>query len=230
MTCFYSHDGASYVLGALSPEERHRFEEHLPTCPTCTATVREFSGMPGLLARISSAEAVEASAEPEPPPPSLLPKLLTQVHRERRTARWRVAVIGAAAAAVVGIGSAAVISAVDDHPANPPGTTAVASRLLTFTAVDGAPVKASARLTDKAWGTAISMRCTYINNPGWSTDGGSYSLVATDKTGHRHQLATWEAIPNTEVKVPTGVSVSQHQLTSLQVTSQSGKVLASASL
>ena len=227
VTCFFVHDGASYVIGALSPEDRHRFEEHLPTCAECTETVRELSGMPGLLARLPGHEAFEAAEEPEPPPPSLLPRLLTQVARERRTARWRVAAVAAAAAVAVGVGSAAVVTTVGDHSGTTPGHAVVAAGpLLTMRAVGGAPVKASVRLTPKSWGTAIDMRCTYLSNPGWNPDGGSYALVATDRNGHREQLATWQAIPNKEVRVPTATSVARKQLTSLQVTSHSGKVLA----
>lgn len=235
MTCFYSHDGASYVLGALSPEERHRFEEHLPTCPTCTATVQEFSGMPGLLARISSEEAANAGADAEPPPPSLLPRLLTQVHRERRSARWRVVAVAAAAAAVVGVGGAAIISSVDDHPAGHPSVSAVTSRLFTMKAVNGAPVQATVRLTDKAWGTAIDMRCTYSGDEsgsggGWGGGGVQYVLVATDRNGHHQQLATWKALPEKTVKVPTAVAMPRSQLSSVQVTTGSGEVVANLAL
>ena len=39
------------MLGALSPEERREFEEHLAGCPACRSAWPSSPGMPGLLAR-----------------------------------------------------------------------------------------------------------------------------------------------------------------------------------
>ena len=41
MTDRFTYDAGPYVLGALSPEERHAFEEHLDGCAQCQAEVRE---------------------------------------------------------------------------------------------------------------------------------------------------------------------------------------------
>jgi anti-sigma factor RsiW len=41
-----------YVLGALSPGERRRFERHLRGCPVCREEVVRLAGLPGLLARL----------------------------------------------------------------------------------------------------------------------------------------------------------------------------------
>ena len=40
---------AAYVLGALDPSERGRFEAHLQVCETCRAEVTRFAPLPGLL-------------------------------------------------------------------------------------------------------------------------------------------------------------------------------------
>lgn len=47
---FATYD-AAYVLGALSPEDRQAFEQHLQECDRCAAAVRELAGLPGLLAQ-----------------------------------------------------------------------------------------------------------------------------------------------------------------------------------
>lgn len=44
-------DGA-YVLGALTPGDRHVFERHLEECERCRDAVAELAAMPGLLAQI----------------------------------------------------------------------------------------------------------------------------------------------------------------------------------
>ncbi|HEY0120031.1 MAG TPA: zf-HC2 domain-containing protein [Cellulomonas sp.] len=44
---------AAYVLGALSPDDRHAYEDHLAGCERCRAAVAELAPLPGLLARAS---------------------------------------------------------------------------------------------------------------------------------------------------------------------------------
>ncbi|WP_110589603.1 zf-HC2 domain-containing protein [Microbacterium suaedae] len=43
---------AAYVLGALSPADRARFEEHLEECGPCRASLTELAPLPGLLSRV----------------------------------------------------------------------------------------------------------------------------------------------------------------------------------
>ena len=56
MTDRFTYDAGPYVLGALPPEDRRAFEEHLATCALCQAEVREFAGLPGLLSRLPVGE------------------------------------------------------------------------------------------------------------------------------------------------------------------------------
>jgi len=57
MTCPFSRQDGAYLLGALSPQERRTYEEHLANCPICSAALSEVAGLPGLLVRLP-AEAV----------------------------------------------------------------------------------------------------------------------------------------------------------------------------
>ncbi|NIH79939.1 hypothetical protein FHX46_002469 [Amycolatopsis viridis] len=50
---FVTYD-AAYVLGALSPEDRSAFEEHLRTCDRCSRAVAELAGLPGLLSQVTA--------------------------------------------------------------------------------------------------------------------------------------------------------------------------------
>ena len=112
MTDRFTHDAAPYVLGALAPEERRAFEEHLAGCEGCMAEVRDFAGLPGLLSRLP-AEEVLSEPEDQPEPPSLLAPLLVRVGSERRARRWRAVLVGAAAACLAAVGSAVVVDTVD---------------------------------------------------------------------------------------------------------------------
>jgi|GEM_PF-4992781 len=48
----WKFEAAVYVLGALSPAERHAFEEHLSQCHPCRDDLASVAGLPGLLARL----------------------------------------------------------------------------------------------------------------------------------------------------------------------------------
>ncbi|TFC01124.1 anti-sigma factor [Cryobacterium adonitolivorans] len=112
---------AAYVLGALSAEDRHAFERHLPTCPACAGAVAELAGLPGILAALPAAEAValtEDVADGAPAVPtaddahlrsalrqsSLVQRLAGAAVTRTRHNRVRLALAGTAVAAVLALG------------------------------------------------------------------------------------------------------------------------------
>jgi anti-sigma-K factor RskA len=64
----------AYVLGALDPDDRARFEEHLPDCDLCRAD---------LAAHIRMVDLLTYSLPPERPPAAARERLLTRIHAER---------------------------------------------------------------------------------------------------------------------------------------------------
>jgi anti-sigma factor RsiW len=64
----------SYVLDAVSDQEREEFERHLPQCPSCDAEVR---GLRETAARLALAAAVV-------PPARMEPRVLAAAHRTRQ--------------------------------------------------------------------------------------------------------------------------------------------------
>jgi anti-sigma factor RsiW len=50
--CPYRISIASYVLGALPPEERRELDTHVRACAECHAELVGLAGLPGLLARL----------------------------------------------------------------------------------------------------------------------------------------------------------------------------------
>ena len=64
----------AYALDALDPAERAAFEEHLATCESCQAEVKELRATAGLL----------GAAAAETPPPSLKERVMAEVDRTRQ--------------------------------------------------------------------------------------------------------------------------------------------------
>jgi anti-sigma factor RsiW len=84
----YARWDAAYVLGSLSGADRHEFEAHLSSCPSCRESVAELSGMPALLAQLDRDDvaAIDDGESGAPPAlnPLLLTSLLAKVGRGRR--------------------------------------------------------------------------------------------------------------------------------------------------
>jgi hypothetical protein len=223
MTDQFTFDAAPYVLGALSPEDRQAFEEHLTECPSCESQVREFAGLPGLLSRLP-ADDVAAALEGEPEPPAtLLPGLQFAVRRERRARRWRVAAAGLAAACLAVIGTAVVVNQTTGSGAGPGPTTTV-PQALAFRPLNDIPVTATVNLVGKAWGTEIDMKCTYAGPP-WDHGDPEYTLLAVDRAGARHRVGDWKVLVGKEVQLTMSTGIARDQLRSLQVVNSANKAV-----
>ena len=176
---------AAYVLGALTPAERYRYEQHLAGCPRCRAAVDAFTPLPGLMSRVPREELF---SEPVEPPAELLPGLLaTAARRHRRTRRWLVtagsAVTAAAAAAVLvvvlalGGGQPATVT---HHTGRP------------MTAAAGAPIHGWVALKAEPWGTKVSLRCKYDGAEPYTA---GYILMIHGRQGQVERISSWDAIP-----------------------------------
>jgi putative zinc finger protein len=198
---------AAYVLGALSPEDRQRFEQHLRTCDRCAASVRDMAGLPGLLARV---DAPAVLPDAGPPPPDLLPTVLRRVRRGRRI---RLAVTSVSAA--VAVSACVALSVVASWPASSPPPS------IAMTALGQFPVRADARLDAFEWGTQVDMSCSYTGG----RSGGDYILVAIARSGTETQLATWKAVPDNTARIVIGTALKRTDLAALEVRGGSGRAL-----
>ena len=97
------HDLAAYLLGALTPSERARFEQHLEACATCRAELLELRRPARLLARAGAPHALPDGLEArtfaaiEREASARVPVLVPAPRRRRLP---RVAALAAVAAAV----------------------------------------------------------------------------------------------------------------------------------
>jgi hypothetical protein len=202
----------------LSATERREFEAHLATCRQCSAAVAELSGIPALLAQLSADE-VEALDDPasEAPPlrPEVLDSLLQKVEwRRRRTRRFSVITLAAAAAVVAIALVVAILPGIrgqgDD---NGPMASAV-----TMSKVAQTPINATITLTGFGWGTRIDMVCTYGDyaSRGQATTE-NLAMVLVGHNGIQNEVATWVGV-NGATALPSGnTTLQKDQIKSVQL-------------
>lgn len=209
---FITYD-AAYVLGALSPEDRHAFEQHLRSCDGCAQAVKELAGLPGLLARAAIDDPVETSDQLHGMP-DLLPGLLFAVRREQRRRRW-VSVSGWVAAAACAV--AIVVLAL--RPTAAPATAQPPSTAAPMTAVADAPIAAQVSLTKVAWGTKIELKCSY---PGQYEVGDSYELFILDANGNWQQVGSWTATASGSATLNAATALVDTDIAEVQVRTAQG--------
>jgi Putative zinc-finger len=215
----FEYDDAAYVLGALSTDERERFEAHLTDCAACTARVQEIADVPALLAALSPAD-LAALAEPaavdpvEPVPDIVLPRLLKEVAARRWRQRWLVGGLAAAVAACLLALTVTLWPAQSTSSGSP-------SAERSFSAVVASPVRASATLTAKAWGTAIAVHCHYL--PGTPPSPYSYDMWIADRSGHRERVGSWRLPTDSDISFVTGTALQPAQISTIDITVSDGE-------
>jgi hypothetical protein len=185
---------AAYVLGALDSDDRRAYERHLATCPTCSAAIAEFAGLPGILSKLSPEDAVALLASDDPAvgddhlrdgvhTPGLVQRLAVATSRRRR--RIRFGMLGAAVAvvALITVGGVALTA----------GQTPVAAAVA-MSPVRQHVITASMSVTHKAWGTRFDWSCTYPGASSIYSSPVSYDLVVVQKSGARSVVATWTSV------------------------------------
>ena len=220
----YSDWDAAYVLGSLSPAERLEFETHLETCERCRASISELSALPGLLGRVSAAQAMallDESASAPGPTPDLIARITSIDHRRR----LRTRLIAAAAAALL-VGAAALAVPIVVQNTQSPSIS------LELAATSQAPVTADVQLHKVGWGTKIDMACTYgeTGNPAFAGARWDYALWVIDKSGNASQLSTWSATEGSTAKLQAGTSLTPDEIATVQIRDvDRGVVVAAAS-
>jgi hypothetical protein len=231
MSCPFAHDAGAYVLGALSPAERLEFEQHLPGCPACAKAVRELAGIPGLLGRIDPA-VLEHPTVDEPVPATLLPALTREV---RRTHRRRVLVTAGVVAAAAVASVTMAITGLDGGDRSPitnaqPNRSASASPAATeiMSPVGHAPVSASLGFESVAWGTRISLVCTYAPSPQQyhqMPHTVTYALFVRTRRGGVEQVGTWRSQEGRTMRLTAATAASRQQITSVEVRTVEGRTV-----
>ncbi len=219
MTCPYADHDASYVLGALDPNEQQSYRAHLTECEGCRTSVDELAPMRGHLARLLPVADSVAPAPAAPgtdAPPGLLPDLAERVRTQRRMARWRVAVAGVVVAAAAATAGAVVAV---PEPADNPGT------VLTMSAEPGIPVEATLLVTGRGWGTSIDTRCRYDGSPYDGSSESTYELYAIDEDGSESLVSSWRQLSGREITVPGSTRLDLSDIDRLEVRTVTGETI-----
>lgn len=187
----FEFDDAAYLLGALEAERREAFERHLARCSICGDRIAEFGGLPQVLNRADF-----SAWSPEPPPDTLLPRLLRQVTASRRRLAWRIGSLAAAAAClVVLLATAGVLSWQQAHR---PQTL-----VMQPVGPDSAGVRATVQLTGSGSDTRVKLVCGYSAGSGhyprrtYTT----YRMVIVNRAGQMVDLGSWAPQPDEDVQI-----------------------------
>ena len=222
MSCGFEHDDGAYVLGALSPADRRAFEEHLSGCDACQRSVRELAGLPGLLARVD-ASVLESPVADEQVPVGVLPALLRDVRSERRRRTWLSVGAAAAAAVVVATASFSVARLNDsgDGPsASPPAASSAATGRAMKPVGHPAGISATLDLAPVAWGTRLSLVCSYEGEAYAAPE--AYALVVHTRDGSTEQVATWKSLPGRTMRLAAATATSRSDITSVEMRTADG--------
>ncbi|HEX7164666.1 MAG TPA: zf-HC2 domain-containing protein [Trebonia sp.] len=225
-----------YVFGAIDPAERALVDAHLATCRDCRDELAGLAGLPALLARVSTEEAIALAATDGPfpaageaaePPRELLATVLDLTAARRRHRRWREASLGVAAALVIAAGVFGGLR-LGSSPA-PPTSVAQGQAALYNGPADGPMETVTGKSGDMAatvsyspmgWGTQIDVKVNGI------PVGTSCQLWAIGADGKRVLAGNW-VTDNNEGKVwyPGSMGLRSKDVAAFEVTVGHGQAI-----
>jgi hypothetical protein len=211
--CEFAHDDGAYLLGALAPAERAAYERHLAGCAACREAVAEIAVLPGLLGRLDPAglEQFLPAASETPRLPALLDAAGEQRRRERSRSCRRYALTVLAAAML------AVLAGVGVGLLRPAASPAPKVTLTAMRPVAGpVPLHAEIGLTDKKWGTEVTLHCGYDQRAG-HREAYTFRLVAHGPDGVTEQVGTWLAAPGDNLRMTGATHFTRGELVSLEL-------------
>ncbi len=222
---------ASYVLGALSPDELQRYEEHLAVCDACSTAVASFRHIPAILGRLDLQSAVaidnrgldnvvaESWDDSE-----FIQRLTKSAATERQKVRFRqkVGVVAASLASLtIGITAGIIIHS---SGANSGNVSIPTGKSIQVTNFKPQFMTATLRLTSEPWGTRVDWSCAYGASASSRYGSTNYDLIVTDSAGRKTVLASWMATGSKATGLTAVSAIPVVQIRSLEITLSGSKV------
>lgn len=211
----FEFDDAAYLLGALDPGRHAAFKRHLARCPLCRDRVAEFGQLPAVLSRADS-----SAWQPEPPPDTLLPRLLRQVAASRRRRAQRVAGLAVAAACLLALLATGGVLAWQ-HAHQP--------RTLVMQTVgpNAAGVHATVQLISAGSTTRVKLACGYPSggNSYPYDHATSYRMVIFNRRGDRVDLGSWTPQPDEDVQITRTSPWPRQNISRIEVSDDHGQTV-----
>jgi len=216
-----------YVLGAIDPAERAMVDAHLSTCRDCRDELAGLAGLPALLARVNTDDALHLGDEdfiaPEPmseAPRELLGTVLDLTSARRRRRGWRNGLLAAAAAAVIAAGAFAGTHALTSNAGTPTASPngdnsnfGSGGAWETATVMTTTGQGASVRYRAMPWGIQVDTKVMGI------PIGTTCDLYVITKSGKRLQAGGWVTDANEgNVWYSGSAAATDAQVASFEVT------------
>jgi anti-sigma-K factor RskA len=201
-------DAGAYVLGALEPGDRSRFDAHLATCAACRSEVAELRGLPPLLGRLDPAE---VSGPPVEPSADLFDRVRAAVAddlRPRRSHRPRRLLLAAAALALAVAGALVGVVLWSGSGTAPATHTATAG-----------DTRISVSATGDARGTELDVVVAGL--PG----GTRCQLFVVDSGEDWHETGEWAATPAGRARFEAWTPVPRDELAEAVLRDATGREL-----
>lgn len=245
----FEHFDAAYALGALSGDDRERFEAHLESCDACAFRVAQLWNAPDLLALApkdafgddSSTDTPQPTAwtgsrpgwnrlQPEDlgagqesaVPDALLTGLLRKASSERRR-RKVISLTSFAAAAAAIVALMTVVLARHD-----PNIDHAPSQALSLVNVSNTvPIQAKVQVVQHDSWDQVNLWCAYNSK---TYRPGNYEAVARDKSGRSAVIGTWPVIPGQTAVIRTPTQFHAGKITTIEIVDSTGKTLSRISV
>lgn len=201
----------AYLVGALDPRERADVDRHLASCPSCRDELAALAPLPGMMSRLSLAEAVSG---PPPIDDAMLERLMVAAQRDRRGASHRRWLAAAAAVVVLAGGTTAGVA----------GWHATHTTHWQRLSVASGPIHMSVDLEPAATGTTVHLWLRGVNR------GQRCRLIAISDTGVRDVAGSWEATYSGTAVIKGTTSIERNHLAKLVIETYSGQSLVSANV
>ncbi len=221
----------AYLLGGLEPAEARVFEEHLASCADCRLELGELESLPALLDAVPVPDAVALAAgrpavEPSAVEPaaatadarSLMgafsetlpqPILLKMAARRRKSRRRWTALVGAVAAACLGVGILA--GPVLNQPPKPDASYSVQT--------DNG-LQLTVGLVRKAWGTELQLEGRSMPPQG------TMYLWVKGRDGTEEMACGWTATSSGHIKVTGATPVQLAGISGVELRDDNQKTVA----